>query len=57
LVADERKHLRYLDRLSAMQRALCDDSEVVRDSLQKTQRLSERARDNFEIIERENQEE
>jgi len=40
-----------------MQRGLADDSEVVRESLHKTQILSDRARENFEIIDRENAEE
>lgn len=40
-----------------MQRALADDSDMVRESLHKTQRLSERARENFDIIDRENAEE
>ena len=57
LAQDEKKNLRYLDRALGMQRALADDSEMVRESLHKTQRLSERARENFEIIDRENAEE
>jgi len=57
LAQDEKKNLRYLDRTLGMQRALADDSDMVRESLHKTQRLSERARENFEIIDRENAEE
>jgi len=40
-----------------MQKGLADDSEVVRESLHKTQILSDRAKENFEIIDRENAEE
>ena len=57
LAQDEKKNLKYLDRALGMQRALADGSETVRESLQKTQRLGDRARDNFEIIDKENAEE
>ena len=57
LAQDEKKNLRYLDRALGMQRGLADDSEVVRESLHKTQILSDRAKENFEIIDRENAEE
>jgi hypothetical protein len=40
-----------------MQKGLADDSEVVRESLHKTHILSDRAKENFEIIDRENAEE
>jgi hypothetical protein len=46
-----------MDRAGAMQRALVEDHVNVKDSLRHTERLKERARENFEIIERENQEE
>ncbi len=36
LAQDEKKNLRYLDRALGMQRALADDSEMVRESLHKT---------------------
>lgn len=51
---DERKNLRYLDRVGAMQRALIEDHQSVADSLKQTERLKERAKKNFDIIDKEN---
>ena len=57
MIADEKKSLRYLDRVGAMQKALVDDHEAVKNALKHTERLKERAKSNFEIIEKENFEE
>ena len=57
LVQDESRHLRYLARVSHMQRALLEDSEHVKSSLRHTERLKERAQRNFEVIDQENLEE
>lgn len=46
-----------MDRVTAMQRALTDDNETVKDSLRITDKLMERAKVNFEIIDKENKEE
>ena len=56
-MTEERKNLRYLERVGAMQRALADDHQNVKDSLRHTERLKERAHANFEIIDGENREE
>ena len=40
---EESKHLRYLQRVSLMQRSLIEDSEHVKASLRHTERLRERA--------------
>jgi len=40
-----------------MQRALAEDHQSVADSLKQTERLKERAKKNFDIIDKENQEE
>ncbi len=57
IFSDERKNLRYLERVGAMQRALIEDHQSVSDSLKQTERLKERAKKNFDIIDKENQEE
>lgn len=57
IIHEERKNLKFLDRASAMQRALAEDHGSVKDSLRHTEHLKERARENFEIIERENRQE
>jgi peptidoglycan hydrolase CwlO-like protein len=49
--------LRYVQRVSLMQRSLLEDSEQVKASLRHTERLRERAQRNFEVIDRENAEE
>ena len=54
---EESKHLRYLQRVSLMQRSLMEDSEHVKASLRHTERLRERAQKNFEVIDQENREE
>lgn len=57
LVQEESKNLRYLQRVSLMQRSLLEDSEHVKASLRHTERLRERAQKNFEVIDQENREE
>lgn len=57
IFADERKNLRYLERVGAMQRALFEDHQSVGDALKQTERLKERAKKNFDIIDKENQDE
>ena len=49
--------MRYLQRVSLMQRSLLEDSEHVKASLRHTERLRERAQRNFEVIEGEYAEE
>jgi peptidoglycan hydrolase CwlO-like protein len=56
-VQEESKNLRYLQRVSLMQRSLLEDSEHVKASLRHTERLRERAQKNFEVIDQENREE
>ncbi len=57
MVQEESKNLRYLQRVSLMQRSLLEDSEHVKASLRHTERLRERAQKNFEVIDQENREE
>lgn len=46
-----------MEQVTGMQAALTDDNLAVKDSMRITDKLSERARVNFEIIEKENKEE
>ena len=39
----EKKNLRFLERVGAMQKALVEDSETVKESLRHADRLKERA--------------
>lgn len=43
LMADEKKNLRFLERVGGMQKALVEDSETVTESLRHADRLRERA--------------
>jgi len=57
VISEEKKSLRYLDRVGAMQRALVEDHQTVKDTMRHTERLRERAEENFEIIDKENRDE
>jgi hypothetical protein len=57
MIHEERKNLKYLDRVNAMQKALVEDHQAVKEALRHNERLKERAQENFKIIERENLEE
>lgn len=54
---EERKNSRYMEQVTGMQAALTDDNLAVKDSMRIMDKLSERAKVNFDIIEKENKEE
>lgn len=57
LVADENRNIRQLEKVEHMQKTLAEDFLNVKDSLDATDKLKQRAQANFDAIEKENQEE
>jgi hypothetical protein len=57
LVTEENRNLRQLDKLEHMQKGLSEDFTNVKESLEMTDKLKQRAIANFDAIERENLEE
>lgn len=57
LINDENRNLRQLDKLEYMQKSLAEDCTNVKDSVEATDKLRQRAVSNFDAIDKENQDE
>jgi hypothetical protein len=54
LINDENRNIRQLDKVEHMQKTLQEDFQNVKDSLEATEKLKQRAVQNFEAVEKEN---
>lgn len=57
LMNEENRNVRQLDKVEHMQKTLAEDFQNVKDSLDQSEKLKQRAIANFDTIDRENQEE
>ena len=54
IITDENRNMRQLDKIEHMQKALAEDFTSVKASLEATDKLKQRASQNFEAIDKEN---
>ena len=57
LLNDEKRHMRHLEKIELMQRAVVEDKENVVRSMADTTKLEKRAAENFEMNDKESAEE
>ena len=57
IMAEEQRNMRQLEKVEHMHKALAEDTQTGKQSLEQIERMKERTNANFELMEKENQEE